>query len=245
MVRVRPHAECKLCGERRPLLRSHIVPEFVYKELYDSSGRARFLDPLSGRKGKVQKGLRERLLCADCEQWLNDDIEKPYLAMWRKLGLAGRRFRAGDLVPVDFDYGVTKRFLLSVLWRASVSTLPVLRIETGPHSERLRKLLRTGDPGPAHVYPIAAQLALRDDGFLMPCVCTPVQKRILGQRVTVFLFGGVEWAFFTISHRVPHVEKIALRSSGASPVSAGFLRDLHSTSAIRWIQRAVANAGHA
>src|SRR5680860_660682 len=59
---------CKLCGTSAAIVKSHILPEFVYQNLYDPQHR--FLDLGSSNEKTLtiqQKGLRERLLCKDCE----------------------------------------------------------------------------------------------------------------------------------------------------------------------------------
>ena len=69
-------ATCRLCGERRKLCLSHIVPEFCFKPLYDPK-YVLIRQTADGRSSKLQKGLRERLLCEMCEGWINDHYEKP------------------------------------------------------------------------------------------------------------------------------------------------------------------------
>jgi len=68
---------CALCLQSRPLKRSHIIPEFMYQNVYDSDPK-RFhsltvnIDDEAKSKSKVeQKGIRENLLCADCEVLLS------------------------------------------------------------------------------------------------------------------------------------------------------------------------------
>jgi hypothetical protein len=63
---------CKLCLERRPLLNSHIIPEFQYRPLYDDLHRFTTISSDPERTTKfAQKGIRERLLCGECEQRLS------------------------------------------------------------------------------------------------------------------------------------------------------------------------------
>ncbi len=75
---------CRLCLRDRPLRNSHIASEFLYRELYDEKHRAFQADALKGgAPSLIQKGLREPLLCTDCERDLNDRFEKPFLTAWR------------------------------------------------------------------------------------------------------------------------------------------------------------------
>jgi hypothetical protein len=64
---------CKLCQLERKLRRSHILSEFMYQNLYDENPR-RFhslnidLNDMSKSFNRIeQKGIREFLLCEQCE----------------------------------------------------------------------------------------------------------------------------------------------------------------------------------
>ena len=60
---------CALCLQERPLRRSHIVPEFMHGQMYDAKHRFFGISSIASKPNKLfQKGLREELLCAGCEQ---------------------------------------------------------------------------------------------------------------------------------------------------------------------------------
>jgi hypothetical protein len=61
---------CRLCGKPSPLQRSHIIPEFLYRPLYDEKHRISVVKVGSDRIGYLQKGFTEALLCFGCEQKL-------------------------------------------------------------------------------------------------------------------------------------------------------------------------------
>ena len=60
---------CKVNGD---LQRSHIIPEFFYRLVYDAKPRRFHVVSAkqSDRETFEQKGLRESLLCRACEQKL-------------------------------------------------------------------------------------------------------------------------------------------------------------------------------
>lgn len=71
-VRKPGEAVCALCHEPGELRRSHIIPEFFYKPVYDETHR--FLQSSTDPADRVltrQKGLREYLLCQRCETKLS------------------------------------------------------------------------------------------------------------------------------------------------------------------------------
>ena len=63
--------KCRLCLKEKPIQNSHIIPEFLYKPLYDNLHRFKSLSTLPEIKIEYkQKGIREKLLCRDCEQYI-------------------------------------------------------------------------------------------------------------------------------------------------------------------------------
>ncbi len=56
-----PTTTCALCLER-PLRDSHVIPEFLYKSIYDEKHRFYAL-AVGEYPGYEQKGIRESLLC--------------------------------------------------------------------------------------------------------------------------------------------------------------------------------------
>src|SRR5271165_416682 len=57
---------CRLCGKASQLCRSHIIPEFLYRSLYDNKHRFTILSA-DGLDRYAQRGLNEPLLCRSCE----------------------------------------------------------------------------------------------------------------------------------------------------------------------------------
>ncbi len=118
---------CKLCHSNDPLRNSHIIPEFLYKALYDD--KHRFFEISSNPDKKTsfqQKGLREKLLCDACEQRLS--IWEQYTCKLLHGGVAQTYSQCSDdhFYLEELDYKKLKLFQLSVLWRAGLSSLPML-----------------------------------------------------------------------------------------------------------------------
>src|SRR5262249_36733610 len=163
---------CKLCLEDKPLCASHIIPEFLHRDLYDSKHRAREIRVGRETATYLQKGYREKLLCLGCEQLLNDRYEKPFCQEWRP----------GTLIPTKplpdpvyggagLDYAAIKLCLLSILFRCSVSTLSQFSVVTlGPHQDKLRRMILDGNPGPPGRYKVVGFFAVDRTGTVLPCV---------------------------------------------------------------------------
>jgi hypothetical protein len=99
---------CALCGSNGPLCESHIIPHFVFDWLKETSATG-YMRHAQHPNLRVQDGMKERLLCADCEG---------RLSVWEK--------HAAEIVfgPYHRDssatirYGASfARFCASVCWR--------------------------------------------------------------------------------------------------------------------------------
>lgn len=225
---------CKLCGVDAELCESHIIPEFLYKPLYNEKHFVNKLHVNRRVPGKLQKGYREPLLCADCEQLLNECYEKPFLKLWRHGDLLPKAIRPRQVhVSQDLNYTNTKLFLLSVLWRANVARHPTWGlVELGPHSERIRQMLINGDPGQPEDYPIAGYLAV-ENNEIAQMIGSPICWRLDSRRLYSILFGGIEWSYLVGSHRLMLAESVSLRPEGPHRFLACALQDLRTISGMK------------
>ena len=217
--------QCRLCHQSAVLRRSHIIPEFFYKPVYDEKHRARVADRRTGQFTFQQKGHREPLLCDRCEQLLNDRYERPFKRSW---------FDDAKLPRVpDFhldaisglDYGPFKLCLLSILWRASVSQQKTFeQVNLGPHEDPIRLMILMGDPGPPEKYPFATQIlfieeAETGDPYVVDAlVALPVARRYEAHRGYVFMFGGCAWHFLVGSFLSEAFRELALTQTGELPI---------------------------
>jgi hypothetical protein len=147
-------ATCKLCLEDKKLRNSHIIPEFMYESLYDEIHRFNVLSVHTHEFPKLlQKGIREHLLCQECETALS--VYERYVSQLFKGELDIQTEHDGKMVTVyGLDYKKFKLFSLSVLWRASISTDVMFKdVTLGPHEETLRTMILKGDPGEVEQYP--------------------------------------------------------------------------------------------
>jgi len=57
---------CKLCGEEKTLVGSHLIPKFVFRWLKKSGGK--YIRKADNPNKRVEDGIKEYLFCNDCEQ---------------------------------------------------------------------------------------------------------------------------------------------------------------------------------
>lgn len=188
--------KCALCQLERPIRRSHIVPEFLYLSLYDEKHRFEQVNADPGETNKtLQKGLREPLLCDDCEglfaKW------ERYVSMVLRGGVRIAVRQSGDrLFLSELDYSAFKLLQMSILWRAGVSSLPAFaQVQLGPHQERLRTMLLASDPGKAEQYGCLMFMVLHERELLQGLVVPPTWARLVGHKAYRFVFGGLAFLY--------------------------------------------------
>lgn len=212
----RPAGKCKLCTKQRELCSSHIIPEFMWKPLYDQESRAVALDGASGRKRTLQKGLREYLLCRECEG-VFQEYERWFAGYWFQKQPLPDPVEGLYFELKGFDFEPFFRFHLSILWRAAVSTREEFSaISLGPYEEKLRKLLSGEAPEFRKEPSIFGILLRRPDTHELwqQMVLAPVRSRPSGILTFTFVFGGCAWKYIVSGHAAPFADSLQLQRPG-------------------------------
>jgi len=246
---------CAFCQQVRPLRNSHIIPEFMYRTLYDD--KHRFNSYGGGGKPvvvKEQKGTRERLLCNDCEQKFcgyeqvaSDffqgalkafDHSGPKLAFGKGLKFskvlvtgetaALTSSQVPTLINVEgVDYKRLKLFLLSLLWRMGASDLyPFRVVELGPHLERLRTMLLTDDPGKPGQYSCQMWLIEAFGRLLTDWQSEPRKFRYQGKTFYRLFTTGFRLEF-CVSNQQLHPGEVTLYCLKEEPTYVWWVDSIH------------------
>lgn len=212
---------CRLCQKPKTLCKSHIIPEFLYKSLYESKRQHHFIQ-VSGSYNirKWQKGFKERLLCKECEAML---------CKWESY--AAKVIYGGIEIEVEplpdaiifrnVDYAIFKLFELSLIWRAGISSLPQFaKVALGPHEENIRLMIMNNNPGSFTEYGCFLVLTPSYFSFVSKMMMLSQPTRFANHRCYVFLLGGLTWVFFVSSHTetLPYRDKLFLRQDGTLPI---------------------------
>lgn len=110
---------CKLCGKTAELRESHIIPRSIIKDVKQKESQLhRFQDNHPPKYSNANP--TEKLFCGECEQFLSSEYEQYGTQLFK-------RHRNITRTPLgitfkEFDYQTWYLFLLSILWRASIST---------------------------------------------------------------------------------------------------------------------------
>lgn len=192
--------ECALCLENKKLRKSHIIPEFLYKPIYEEDPKRYFGVSTDSSEGidHRQQGIWDRLLCGDCEQHLSKWEDYASTLLYQRAQV--QEISIG-LRVVNVDYEKFKLFLLSLLWRAgATSRKEFSEVSLGPHEEKLRKMLLENEPGPTEKYGCMPVLCPKYKDVLQNMIISPDTVKVRAHHVVRFLLGGLFWNFFVSSH---------------------------------------------
>lgn len=210
---------CKLCKEDKPLLKkSHIIPNFMYKDLYDdkhfliSATNEDIKDP-SSKTGRISDGYYEGgILCGGCDNSLFGKYESyASRVLFNRRGEKKGMPSAKPMVAKNgvrysqignIDYKKFKLFMLSILWRASITSISFFnRVQLGErHEERLRVMLLGENPGDESDYPFLMYSCVGDAKASKDVIGEPRTLKDNGLRVVVFLINGIFYQFPITSH---------------------------------------------
>lgn len=208
---------CKLCQQEKQLIgKSHIIPDFLYKYagLYDEKHRMRSFsveDVINGKPPSLpQSGVHEGgLLCAECDNQrlgtkLEDYAKKAIYGggklMEKECPICTNYTNAsGELFAIceNLDYTKYKLFLLSILWRAGISSRPFFNeINLNEHEEILREMIFNNDPKNFNDYPVFVVTSAADKEFTSDVIVQPRQVTGSdGMETCCFIIGGFIYIF--------------------------------------------------
>ena len=193
---------CKLCHIEKKLCQSHIIPESAYGSLYDDKHRFFAVSNIQKKFNVLQKGLREPLLCEECEKHLNK-YDRYFADLWYLNG-AAPSISKQELITIDnIEYHRFKLFHMSILWRAGVASRDeFLAVDLGQHEEKLRNLILGDNPGDPTQYAIFGYVLAspNDCHVYQSLLAEPVAVDLNHLQGFHFVFGGCAWHYVLASN---------------------------------------------
>lgn len=192
--------KCRLCRKPATLLRSHILPEFFYSSIYDELHRTMLI--ASDEKEKfIQKGVRERLLCQECEVKFSR-YEGYAVKVIQDVPNFVKDPSGRFVYRNDVDYKLFKLFQLSILWRGGVSKEKMFEnVNLARHEEIVREMLHNEYPGKSSDYGCFI-LRVPNSEKIHRIIMPPMPEKLFGHNGIRFMIGNLFWYFITSSHSV-------------------------------------------
>lgn len=168
---------CRWCGADAELIRAHIIPEAFHALSPGADKRVAILSPDDSKFTRVrQAGITDPgILCGPCDRLLGK-LDEFALTVFRSPPAESDAVQVGPAKGYDLhcsDIPRAQRFLLSVLWRASVSsdsTFELINLPL-PDLDRIRKLIlseQIPDEGEFEFLAIRYDKPYFEGGFLPP-----------------------------------------------------------------------------
>ncbi len=208
--------QCKLCKKFRVLRNSHIIPEFLYKSLYDTKHRfirvsaSRTLEPTY-----EQKGVREKLLCNECEVKFSshETYARGVLYGGAPIDIISNSTRAFE---AHLDYKKFKLFQLSILWRIGITALPEFKsVKLGKHEGILRQMLLQDEPGETATYGCILTWPPNNREIVDQVIMDMGTVRIGRVKCFRLILGGMHWLYFLSKRSLDVGQKgLFLQSNG-------------------------------
>lgn len=134
------------------LIKAHIIPQSFGRWVQGDSGRNVMLSD-DGWSAKTPRGLFDiGILCAKCDGHLNKRYDDPAFRFFKGFDLSATRIIDPNPTPYHkaplffeasgIDCEMLCGFILSVLWRSSISSRPELStVSLGPYEDRAQEVL--------------------------------------------------------------------------------------------------------
>lgn len=224
------NGKCALCLKQRELRDSHIASKFLWKQSGVIGHKKTFsisslTHPELSERHR-QDGIKEFLLCHDCEQQFCRYEDYAARVLFQNEGPAKRR-PAKHFVWRGLDYACLKLFQMSILWRMGVSSHPFYcKVQLGKHEEALRSLLHAAKPDVPWRYGCMAIMLEHAGNPLLGIFSQPTMAKYFGHHCYRYAIAGMNWVQFVTSHPPEEeISQVVLQKSGTWVLFRGEITD--------------------
>jgi hypothetical protein len=143
-MKIETRGLCKLCLEEKSLVESHIFPRSYFKSLKHDGGQLiNIVADEDTKPRKLNTDPKQHLLCKKCERFFSESYEEYGTRLFKKNDSVSENDKS--VTYHNFDYRTFYLYLISILWRTSVSKLEqfaAVKLDEG-FNELLRQSLWT------------------------------------------------------------------------------------------------------
>ena len=143
---------CRGCNQDKKLIKAHVIPEAFFLGLRDDQNPPRLITDVQGVYPKKSPiGVYDKgILCRECENKFSDLDDYGQLVLLKSSNNIEEFKRGAELLGYvihDVNRDLFKFFLISVLWRASVSDHDFYsKVSLGPYEKRAQEVVWTRPP---------------------------------------------------------------------------------------------------
>ncbi len=147
----KPFGVCRWCQRSAKLIRAHIIPKPFYEPIKGDSDKVVVLRPTEKKFTQYSSSgiFDPEILCAECDGLLGQ-LDEYGLQIFKNPPAEADRITVGTLPGYDLhcdDVQRAQKFLLSVLWRASVTSHDFFQtVSLGrKYEDKIRHLIANGE----------------------------------------------------------------------------------------------------
>jgi len=207
---------CKLCDKDKKLIKAHIIPEFLYKDLKlyspDQKGQGRIhgFKNTNGLVQNLKKGLPSgiydsTILCKDCDSKVLkefDDYGKLIFA--NLIEQSTRKEKRGNFDFIELEisnYFLFKAFFISIFWRASLSVRPEFSIvNLNSFDSRIKDCLKHKEINVTEEFEIV--ILYLNNGLSDDYLCNIIEVNKLNTYFYSFIAGGFLINLFPYKNKI-------------------------------------------
>lgn len=192
--------ECKLCKQNKKLIKAHIIPDFMYGTMYGEKHTIVqvSLDNTSDKKVMQTAHYDKNILCATCDNEVIGSYERYASKIMSNNALFEERINNEGVkhYETSIDYTMFKLFLLSILWRSSITTLPFFKhLSIGHYEEKVRRMLLHKQSLTSEVFPMTVIKVTPDKEGHSKVVIDPITTTGSEPLYSVFVINGFVYSF--------------------------------------------------
>jgi hypothetical protein len=196
--------KCRLCLQEKTLIRtSHVIPSFMYKGILEKNKKIVELNLHNFNDATYRPtGIYDQhILCKECDNETIGGLES-YAAkiLYENQGVDLMIEEGDEIINIMFkgiDYKKFKLFLLSILWRASLSRQQMFKeIELGSkYEEIIRKMIVEGNPKKKEDFPVCIIGLKSNENLALRTIVAPRRMKNDGNTSYMFFINGLFYWF--------------------------------------------------